>query len=170
MGLALAPYLEKKDNVAVESVINALFDGSSYSVVRLIFLDDGTEILRSYPIQPSDVPKWFTQLNLFEPIHDRRVVTSGWMQLAEVEIVSHPGPAYAQLWEALIRLCTAFVAILVIGMLAVAFILKRSLKPLQLIVNKMEQVANNQFGEPLPRPNTQDLIYVVDGINKMLTG
>lgn len=52
-------------------------------------------------------------------------------------------------------------------MFAVAFILKRSLRPLQLIVNKMEQVANNQFGEPLPRPNTRDLIYVVDGINKM---
>ncbi|WP_302846929.1 LapD/MoxY N-terminal periplasmic domain-containing protein, partial [Vibrio cholerae] len=91
VGLALAPYLEKKDTIAVESVINALFDGSSYSIVRLIFLDDGTEILRSYPIQPNNVPAWFTQLNLFEPIHDRRVVTSGWMQLAEVEIVSHPG-------------------------------------------------------------------------------
>lgn len=167
VGLALAPYLEKKDTIAVESVINALFDGSSYSIVRLIFLDDGTEILRSYPIQPNNVPAWFTQLNLFEPIHDRRVVTSGWMQLAEVEIVSHPGAAYAQLWKALIRLSIAFLAILVIGMFAVAFILKRSLRPLQLIVNKMEQVANNQFGEPLPRPNTRDLIYVVDGINKM---
>ncbi len=52
-------------------------------------------------------------------------------------------------------------------MFAVAFILKRSLRPLQLIVNKFEQVANNQFGEPLPRPNTRDPIYVVDGINKM---
>lgn len=91
VGLALAPYLEKKDTIAVESVINALFDGSSYSIVRLVFLDDGTEILRSYPIEPNDVPVWFTQLDLFEPIHDRRVVTSGWMQLAEVEIVSHPG-------------------------------------------------------------------------------
>ncbi len=55
VGLALAPYLEKKDTIAVESVINALFDGSSYSIVRLIFLDDGTEILRSYPIQPNNV-------------------------------------------------------------------------------------------------------------------
>lgn len=32
VGLALAPYLEKKDTIAVESVINALFDGSSYSL------------------------------------------------------------------------------------------------------------------------------------------
>ena len=93
VGLALAPYLENKDQVAVESVINALFDGSSYSVVRLIFLDNGEEILRSYPVKPLDVPDWFTRLHLFEKIHERRVVTSGWMQLAEVEIVSHTGDA-----------------------------------------------------------------------------
>ncbi len=167
VGLALAPYLEKKDQVAVESVINALFDGSSYSVVRLVFLDSGDEIVRTYPIHPSNVPKWFTNLNLFSKIHERRVVTSGWMQLAEVEIVSHPGSAYSQLWNAFIRLGIAFIGVFVIGILAIAFILKRALKPLQLIVTKMEQVAKNQFGQPLPRPNTQDLIYVVDGINRM---
>ncbi|NVD08821.1 EAL domain-containing protein [Vibrio sp. JPW-9-11-11] len=167
VGLALAPYLEDKDQVAVESVINALFDGSSYSIVRLIFLDTGDEIIRSYPVKPSDVPKWFTDLNLFERIHDRRVVTSGWMQLAEVEIVSHTGDAYTQLWLAFERLVIAFCIILLIGLFAISFILRRALRPLQLIVNKMEQVARNQFGDPLPRPATQDLIYVVDGINSM---
>ncbi|WCP69092.1 EAL domain-containing protein [Vibrio tubiashii] len=167
VGLALAPYLENKDQVAVESVINALFDGSSYSVVRLIFLDTGDEILRSYPVKPNNVPKWFTRLNLFEKIHDRRVVTSGWMQLAEVEIVSHPGDAYTQLWLAFERLVIAFCIIMLLGLFSISFILRRALRPLQLIVNKMEQVANNQFGEPLPRPATQDLIYVVDGINSM---
>lgn len=167
VGLALAPYLEDKDQVAVESVINALFDGSSYSVVRLIFLDTGDEILRSYPVKPSNVPKWFTRLNLFEKIHDRRVVTSGWMQLAEVEIVSHPGDAYTQLWLAFERLVIAFCIIMLIGLFSISFILKRALRPLQLIVDKMEQVARNQFGDPLPRPATQDLIYVVDGINSM---
>ncbi|WP_456295002.1 EAL domain-containing protein [Vibrio sp. AK197] len=167
VGLALAPYLENKDQVAVESVINALFDGSSYSVVRLVFLDSGEEIVRSYPIHPSSVPKWFSNLNLFSKIHDRRVVTSGWMQLAEVEIVSHPGSAYSQLWKAFVRLSFAFSVIFIIGIAAIAFILKRALRPLQLIVTKMEQVAKNQFGQPLPRPQTQDLIYVVDGINRM---
>ncbi len=167
VGLALAPYLEDKDTVAVESVINALFDGSSYSVVRLIFLDSGEEIIRTYPVQPIDVPKWFTNLHLFERIHDRRVVTSGWMQLAEVEIVSHTGDAYTQLWSAFERLLIAFSFIMLIGLLAISFILRRALRPLQLIVAKMEQVAHNQFGDPLPRPATQDLIYVVDGINSM---
>lgn len=167
VGLALAPYLENKDTVAAESVINALFDGSTYSVVRLTFLDDDAEIVRSYPIKPSQVPDWFTNLDLFEPIHDRRVVTSGWLQLAEVEIVSHPGEAYAQLWQALIRLCLAFGSITLVGLIAIALIVRHALKPLQMIVQKMEQIARNQFGEPLPLPDTRDLIAVVDGINSM---
>ncbi|EPP19125.1 EAL domain-containing protein [Vibrio fluvialis] len=167
VGLALAPYLENKDTVAAESVINALFDGSTYSVVRLRFLDDDAEIVRAYPIKPSQVPQWFTNLNLFEPIHDRRVVTSGWLQLAEVEIVSHPGEAYAQLWQALIRLCLAFGSITLIGLMAIALIVRHALKPLQMIVQKMAQIARNQFGDPLPLPDTRDLTAVVEGINSM---
>jgi len=149
VGLALAPYLKDKDKVAVESVINALFDGSSYSVVRLIFLDSGEEIIRTYPIQPSSVPTWFSQLNLFQRIHDQRIVTSGWLQLAEVEIVSHPGAAYEQLWKALMRLLTAFAGVFFIGLLSISYILKRSLKPLTAIINKMNDIANNKFGDPL---------------------
>ena len=116
VGLALAPYLKTQDKVAVESVINALFDGSTYSTVKLVFLETDEEIVRSYPIKPNGVPDWFTNLNLFTPIHDSRVVTSGWLQLAEVEIISHPGEAYAQLWQAFERLAGAFVVIFTLGL------------------------------------------------------
>jgi len=167
VGLALAPYLEQKDSVAVESVINALFDGSSYSVVKLTFLDTDKEIIRSYPVKANDVPDWFIDMNFLTKLHDRRVVTSGWLQLAEIEIISHPGQAYEQLWEALKNLCFAFFIAFSIGMLLVSFMLKRSLRPLTLIIKKMEDIAQNQFGEPLHPPKTKDLIPVVNGINSM---
>ncbi|WCE31992.1 bifunctional diguanylate cyclase/phosphodiesterase [Vibrio sp. SCSIO 43137] len=167
VGLALAPYLEQKDRIAVESVINALFDGSSYSVVKLTFLDTDEEIIRSYPVVANGVPKWFTELNFLTKLHDRRVVTSGWMQLAEIEIISHPGDAYEQLWQALIKLLTAFSGMFMIGIVIVSLMLRRALNPLTLITRKMEEIANNQFGEPLAKPATKDLIAVVDGINSM---
>ena len=167
VGLALAPYLEQKDTVAVESVINALFDGSSYSVVKLTFLDTDEEIIRSYPVIANNVPKWFTDLNFLTKLHDRRVVTSGWMQLAEIEIISHPGDAYEQLWDALINLISAFFTIFLFGILLVSLMLNRALRPLKLITKKMEEIAINQFGEPLENPKTKDLISVVEGINSM---
>ncbi|PFG58647.1 diguanylate cyclase/phosphodiesterase [Vibrio sp. ES.051] len=167
VGLALAPYLKDKDKVAVESVINALFDGSTYSVVRLTALDSDYQIVRTYPVKPTAVPEWFINMNLFKAIHDKRVVTSGWMQLAEVEIISHPGAAYEQLWQGFVGLLSAFAIIFLAGLAAISYILRRSLKPLTAIVNKMHQITNNQFGEPLTRPKTKDLIAVVDGINMM---
>jgi EAL domain-containing protein (putative c-di-GMP-specific phosphodiesterase class I)/GGDEF domain-containing protein len=169
VGLALAPYLKEKDTVAVESVINALFDGSTYSLVKLVFLDNRKEIKRVYPIKPTNVPAWFTSLGLFKTINEKRVITSGWMQLAEVEITSHPGQAYQQLWEALIRLSVVFGSVFTIGLAAIALIIRHALRPLQAIVHKMEQVARSQFGKPLPRPSTKDLVHVVDGINHMST-
>lgn len=167
VGLALAPYLEQKDTVAVESVINALFDGSSYSVVKLTFLDTGEEIIRSYPVVANGVPEWFTKMNFLTKLHDRRVVTSGWLQLAEIEIISHPGDAYEQLWAALKNLMIAFFAAFVIGRIMISLMLKRSLRPLSLIITKMEEIAENKFGDPLLPPKTKDLIPLVEGINTM---
>lgn len=167
VGLALAPYLEQNDHVAVESVINALFDGSSYSVVKLSFLDSNEEIIRSYKVVANGVPDWFVNLNLLHKLHDRRVVTSGWLQLAEIEIISHPGDAYEQLWAALVKLSSAFLGIFIIGVGAIAFILRRALKPLRQITLKMQEIAKNHFGKPLEQPATKDLVAVVNGINAM---
>ncbi len=124
VGLALAPYLENSDNIAVESVINALFDGSSYSTVKLKFLDTGDEIIRSYSSASTQVPEWFLSLDLFEPIVDQRVVTSGWLQLAEVQITSDPSDAYSQLWVAFERLIIAFFAIMFFALISISLILK----------------------------------------------
>ncbi len=167
VGLALAPYLEKHDYVAAESVINALFDGSSYSVVKLNFLDNDKEIVRTYKVVAHSVPQWFIDLNFLTKQHDQRIITSGWLQLAEIEIVSHPGDAYEQLWDALINLIIAFALAILAGLLLIALMLKRSLRPLSLIIRKMKDIAENKFGEPLTQPNTKDLIPVVDGINAM---
>ncbi|WED29849.1 EAL domain-containing protein [Vibrio sp. DW001] len=167
VGLALAPYLEQKDSVAVESVINALFDGSSYSIVKLTFLDTEEEIIRSYPVKANGVPDWFINMHFLTKLHDRRVVTSGWLQLAEIEIISHPGAAYVQLWGALKNLGVAFLVAFTLGMLLISAMLKRSLRPLSLIIIKMEEIAQNKFGEPLKKPKTKDLVAVVNGINTM---
>jgi EAL domain-containing protein (putative c-di-GMP-specific phosphodiesterase class I)/methyl-accepting chemotaxis protein len=167
IGLALAPYLEKKDKVAAESVINALFDGSTYSIVRLIFLDNEDEILRSYPIAAPDVPSWFINLKLFDRLHDKRVITSGWMQLAEIEIISDPSHAYSQLWNTLTALVSTFALVFLAGILIALLVIKRALKPLDSIKRKMERIAKGEFGSPIPAPKTVDLLPLVNGINTM---
>ncbi|MGF1905667.1 EAL domain-containing protein [Aliivibrio salmonicida] len=167
MGLALAPYLENEDKVAAESVINALFDGSYYSAVRLTLLSTNEEIVRVYPIKIENVPKWFTDLNLFRTISENRVITSGWIQLAEVEIVTHPGYAYQQLWNSLTQLGMIFFIVVGLGIVVISMVVKRALSPLQSIVIKMKEVSENNFDTKLAKPKTKDLEAVISGINSM---
>ncbi len=167
VGLALAPYLKEKDTVAVESVINTLFDASTYSVVSLTSLNSDYQFVRNFPVKPNPVPKWFTDLNIFKAIHEKEVVKSGWMELAEMTIISHPGSANEKLWKSFLRLLTQFGILLLVGVILISFILRRSLKPIDAIVRKMQDIAGNRFSEPLSRPKTKDLVTIADGINAM---
>lgn len=167
MGLALSPYLEADDKVAAESVINALFDGGFYSEVKLTMLSDNAVILRQYPTQIEGVPDWFVSLNFFSSITDERMLTSGWLQLAEVKITGHPGFAYQQLWKATVQLVSGFAAMFFITAIIMSLLLNYSLKPLTFITRRAEEVAKNQFGKPLPIPTTRDLKTVVLAINHM---
>lgn len=167
VGLALAPYLENEDKVAAESVINALFDGSYYSAVRLTLFNTNDEIVRVYPLTVDSVPEWFLDFNLFRTISESRVITSGWLQLAEVEIVTHPGYAYQQLWKALTELAFTFAIVIGLGIIIISFVVKRALAPLQQIIIKMKEVAENNFSNELAKPKTKDLEAVINGINAM---
>ncbi|MDD9194517.1 LapD/MoxY N-terminal periplasmic domain-containing protein [Aliivibrio sp. S3MY1] len=167
VGLALAPYLENEDKIAAESVINALFDGSYYSAVRLTLFNTNDEIVRVYPLTVNSVPKWFLDFNLFRTISENRIITSGWLQLAEVEIVTHPGYAYQQLWKALTELAFTFSIVIILGIIIISFVVKRALAPLQLIIIKMKEVAENNFSNELAKPKTKDLEAVINGINAM---
>ncbi|WP_254813940.1 LapD/MoxY N-terminal periplasmic domain-containing protein [Salinivibrio sp. ES.052] len=167
MGLALAPYLESDDKVAAESVINAFFDGGFYREVNLTLLADNSEIVREYPVKIQGVPQWFIDLDVFPVITEKQTITSGWMQLAEVEVVAHPGYAYKQLWKSFVQLSAIMAAIFVIASVIIGWQLRRSLKPLSRITAKAGEIAKNKFGEPIPLPPTSELKTVVKAINVM---
>ncbi|OOF21074.1 GGDEF domain-containing protein [Salinivibrio sp. IB574] len=167
MGLALAPYLESDDKVAAESVINAFFDGGFYREVNLTLLSDNSEIVREYPVKIQGVPQWFINLDIFPVITEKQTITSGWMQLAEVEVVAHPGYAYKQLWKSFVQLGSSMAVIFLIASVVIGWQLRRSLKPLARITAKAGEIAKNRFGDPIPLPPTIELKTVVRAINVM---
>ncbi|PML95465.1 bifunctional diguanylate cyclase/phosphodiesterase [Vibrio breoganii] len=168
VGLALSPYLEDNDPVAVETAVNALFDGSSFSSVRVVMLQTGDEIVRSYPIRGENAPKWLVDLDIFQTIHEKRVVTSGWLQLAEIEIISHPGVAYAALWRNMEFTLGVGIAAFLFALLLTSFFVKRSLEPLNQLSGAATQIANRDFNISLSKPDTQDLVPVFNAFESMV--
>ncbi|GEA52171.1 GGDEF domain-containing protein [Vibrio inusitatus NBRC 102082] len=168
VGLALSPYLKENDPVAVETAVNALFDGSSFSSVRVVMLQTGEEIVRSYPIRGDNVPKWLVNLDVFQTIHEKRVVTSGWLQLAEIEIISHPGVAYAALWRNMVVTFRVGIASFIFSLLLIGYFVKRSLQPLNQLSAAATQIANRDFNISLSKPETQELIPVFNAFESMV--
>lgn len=167
LGLALTPYLETSDILGAESVINAVFDGGFYQKVELKLLATDQEIIREHEIYLPGVPQWFISLDLFEGAKNEAVLTSGWLQLAELSVEGHPGQAYYQLWQGMSQLATWFVVCFVVAWALLVVALRYLLKPLHDIELYAQQIELHHFGKEIALPNTRELREVVKAINSM---
>ncbi|MFA0698540.1 LapD/MoxY N-terminal periplasmic domain-containing protein, partial [Vibrio sp. 10N.222.49.C9] len=101
-------------------------------------------------------------------IHEKRVVTSGWLQQAEIEIISHPGVAYAALWRNMEFTLGVGIAAFLFALLLTSFFVKRSLEPLNQLSGAATQIANRDFNISLSKPDTQDLVPVFNAFESMV--
>ncbi|MGF1735103.1 bifunctional diguanylate cyclase/phosphodiesterase [Photobacterium satsumensis] len=168
VGLAISPYVKQDDTVAIESVINAMFDGSLYQKVTLQLLEDNTLIERAYPAQPSDVPHWFRQWVKIPPVTRQNTLTSGWLQYGKISVTSSPTLAYSKLWQSGWQLLTTFIVGFVIGVLVLKLLLDHFVKkPLRQFQQKAHAIADKHFGQPLPMPSTKEFVPLTHAFNQM---
>ncbi|WP_036832661.1 bifunctional diguanylate cyclase/phosphodiesterase, partial [Photobacterium sanctipauli] len=168
VGLALSPYLEETDPVVIESVLNAIFDGSFYQSVTLEVFEPKQVLERTYPVAPSHVPNWFQQWFTIPSTTESNTITSGWLQLAKITVTSHSSIAYGKLWQSAQQLLWTVGLCFLIGMVALKFLLDRIVKqPLGIMQAKAKAIASNNFGEALAEPSTRELKDLVVAFNHM---
>ena len=169
IGFALSPYLKEKDFISAESVINATFDSGYYSQVKLTLLDSNKEIIRQYPQRIDNIPDWFQSLIHIEAMTQTTTLTSGWLQLANLTVISSPVSAYIQLWKATIQLVLGFITSLLLTAIVLSLVLNKVLRPLKQIQKSAQEIAHNHFTDPLPTPHTRELSDLVIAFNSMNT-
>ena len=108
LGLMLTPALEAGDTAAAETLVNVIFEGGYYQNVKLTWMVDGKQQEWNNPLKIEDVPQWFINLDLFKTIKKQSTITSGWLQLAQLEITAHPGFGYHELWRIMSNTIIAF--------------------------------------------------------------
>ncbi|WP_392339869.1 EAL domain-containing protein [Moritella marina] len=167
VNLALTPYLQVNDTVSAKSMLNASFDGNRYSKVHLSILGYSDEVVLSYPTQVENVPSWFQSVIIIDPIIRTSALTNGLIPLANLTVTSSSIYAYQQLWQASLQLIFGFVVTFLLGLLLLAFILSKVLKPLKAIQYHARQMSDNQFDSPLTIPSTRELSDVVIVLNHM---
>ncbi len=167
LGLSLVPYLQSGDRVAVESVVNTVFDGGYYKSIEVDLLASEQQVVRLQSSQIEGVPAWFTELQLFDPVEEQQVLTSGWLQLGALRVSGHTGYAYQQLWQLMTQMLLWFMLVYVLVSTLLVLGLGRVLKPLKLLEHRSQEIENQQFGQPLPEPAIRELQGLVRAFNRM---
>ena len=167
LSLMLVPALESGDTVATETLVNVLFEGGYYKQIKLTWLVDGKQQVWNNAIRVQNVPQWFIDLGIFKPISKENVITSGWLQLAKIEITAHPGFGYHEMWRILSNTVIVFAILFLVAILFARVGLSIILKPLHALSEHAKKIANRQFGPDMPTPKTTELKELVQAFNSM---
>jgi len=166
--LALSLSQMEKDPVKIELILSAQFDTGHYQHIALTAPSGEIISKRSAQELNSKVPQWFKQLVPLDVQPGIAQVQNGWLQYGTLQLESHAGFAYRELWNAtLLMLLWSLLMIAASGILG-TIALRRILKPLNDIVNQAEAIGDRRF-ITIDEPQTLEFKTLVAAMNRLAT-
>lgn len=168
LGFSISQAALAKDHVQVSSMVDVIFDRGYYREIAYRDLEGKEIVKRELPLLVQNVPGWFTRLLPLPEPAGEAVVSSGWFQLGQITVVSHPGFAYLDLWRSFKEQLWLFLFTMVLcyGLLGIS--LKLLLKPLRQVEEQAEAICRREFKIQSPLPEIPELRRVVFTMNRMV--
>ena len=167
IGLSLSNAIDGRDPVASASLIDAVFDSGRYLSVSYLNHQGEQVAGRAMTLNKVAVPAWFrTFADLPLPIAEAEVVR-GWSRLGTVQVISHPGRAYEDLWRITVGLTASTAVIGGIGLFAVFLLLRRTLRPLHALEDQARALGQRDFRKRVSIKSTREINQVTDAMNQM---
>ncbi|WP_296935191.1 EAL domain-containing protein [uncultured Marinobacter sp.] len=167
IGLSLSNAIDGRDPVASSSLIDAVFDSGRYLSVSYLNHQGDQVAGRAMTLNEVAVPSWFRSFaDLPLPVAEAEVVR-GWSRLGTVQVISHPGRAYEDLWRITIGLTASTAIIGGIGLFAVFLLLRRTLRPLHSLEDQAKALGQRDFRKRVSITSTREINQVTDAMNQM---
>lgn len=167
LGLSLSPHMKQNDLPIMNSMVDAIFDRGYYREITVRSIHGQTLIQRILPVKVEGVPAWFVRLVPLDTPQEEALVMSGWRQAAVVQVRSHPGYAYQELWRNSVDQFSWF-AMLASGTLILGFIvLHFMLRSLREVESQANAIIEREYPIQEKLPWTRDIRRVVEVMNKM---
>ncbi len=164
--LALSISQLPKDPVTIELLLAAQFDAGHYRLIRLTSPSGKVLIERRQEADLSDSPRWFRQLVPLSASPGISQVQDKWQQYGTLEVQSHDGYAYEELWRSTLRLIAWFIlTALVVGLLSNHF-LRIILRPLDAVVEQAHAIGERRYITN-PEPSTTEFRKLVRVMNTL---
>ena len=167
LGLSLSPPMQAGDMPVINSMVDAIFDRGDYQEITINTINGEELLKRTSPTGIDQVPDWFVDAISLKPPTANALVMSGWRQAASVQVTSHPGHAYNELWINTVDTFWLFLVsasvILALALLAVNFMLR----PLRQVEIQADAICNHSYPVQKKLPRTRELRQVVMAMNRL---
>lgn len=167
LGLSATTHMNEQDRATVTSLVNAMFHRGDYLSIRLVDLKGEPWVERVADLEIDGVPGWFVRAFELQAPEGLATMMSGWRQVGEVSVRSHPGLAYAKLWATTRETFNWFIAgaigVLLLGLLG----LRMLLRPLKAVEQQADAICKREFPVVERRPFTLEFRRVVEAMNRL---
>ena len=168
LGLSLSSVPDPDDISSMETMINAVFDRGYYEYINLKDMEGVTLYHRENSKKMEAVPSWFIDSIPLETPNAQALVQAGWIPLGTLEVSSHAGYAYVQLWETTKNLLIWFVAAALIAIVIAIYTTRLMLTPLKKMEKQAEAIVKKQYLLQEKLPSTTEFKQVVVAMNAMV--
>ncbi|MGY0195123.1 bifunctional diguanylate cyclase/phosphodiesterase [Leptothrix sp. BB-4] len=165
--LALTLTQQGGDRSLIELAIASQFDIGHYQSIRLLSPQGGELFVRRAEPRLSDVPVWFERLVPIDSIPGRAEVTSGWTPIGQVEVVSQPVFAYADLWNGALSTTVWMLLLGVVAGVVSHVAVLRLRRPLDAVVAQAEALSERRY-VTTEEPATPELRALARAMNTMV--
>ncbi|MEY4747902.1 MAG: hypothetical protein RIQ60_116 [Pseudomonadota bacterium] len=165
----LAMYLGQQggDATLLELAVASQFDTGAYRSMRLIGVDGRQLVVREAAPVNERAPAWFMRLVPLAPKVGVAQVSSGWSALGHIEVDSHVGYAYDELWDVSWHTALGFVFIgagaMIVGWLGA----RRIKRKLEEVVAQAQALHERRYQE-VALPRTPELRSVAEAMNSLV--
>jgi diguanylate cyclase (GGDEF)-like protein len=168
LGLTISHVAQDKDEAQIGSFIDVVFDRGYYREISYKSLSGDMNITKKQPIEVEGVPSWFIEImDLPEPSGHSEVI-SGWFRLGTVDVISHTGYAYRDLWRMFNEQLWLFMVTAVLSYGLAGIGLKFLLRPLRKVEIQAEAICRREFPIQDSLPRTPELKRMVMAMNRMV--
>jgi diguanylate cyclase (GGDEF)-like protein len=167
LGLSITHSGRVKDVETVERMTAAIFDRGYYSEILIKSMDGKELVAKRVEQAVRGVPAWF--INAFPLATPRMdaIIMDGWRQAGVIEVVSHPGHAYAELWRVSVRSGWVLLIVAIASLIVVIVVLRLALRPLDDMEQQAINISNRQFTVLEKLPWARELHRVTIALNSM---
>lgn len=167
LGLSITHSGRVRDVETVERMTAAIFDRGYYSEILVKSMKGEALVTKRVEQAVQGVPQWFIEAFTLNTPRMDAIVMDGWRQAAKIEVVSHPGHAYAELWRVSARSFWVLLVVAIVSLVVVLVVLRLALRPLDDMEAQAIAISKRQFTILPKLPWARELHRVANAMNNM---